>query len=92
MSRRKRLVDKELLKRISGKCHLCPENRYVVLDVHRINSGSNGGEYNASNVVVLCTICHRLVHDGQIVIDRWFSSTDGRNKLRIIRAGKEDFV
>jgi hypothetical protein len=79
MARRGRLVNKALIKRIAGKCRLCPEPNYEALDVHRIIPGEMGGEYTYDNVVVLCSRCHRLVHvDKFYVIDRWYMSTAGR--------------
>ena len=38
-------------------------------DIHRIKSGSQGGQYEDKNVVVLCPNCHRLVHRNLISIE-----------------------
>lgn len=84
MPRKKRLIDKETIKRVAGKCQLCPENRYVALDVHRIHPGAEGGEYTMDNSVVLCARCHRLLNEeGWYEIDRWCHSTAGR-VLRVL--------
>jgi hypothetical protein len=72
----------------AGKCRLCPEPVYAVLDVHRIEAG---GKYSEANSVCLCAKCHRLVHAGQIVIDRYYQSTAGY-LLRVIENGQERFV
>lgn len=92
MPRKKHLIDKQIFKKSAGKCRICGETNYALLDVHRILEGSNGGKYEKSNSSVLCSNCHRKVHDGQIIIDRYYPTTGGL-KLRIIREdGKEDFV
>jgi hypothetical protein len=91
MSRRKRLIDKQLVKRVAGKCRLCGEDSYELLDVHRIVPGESGGEYTNSNTVVACSNCHRRIHAGQIEIDRYYFSTAGA-LLRIIENGEEKFV
>ncbi len=91
MARKKRLVDKELIKRVAGKCQLCPEDRYVVLDVHRIRPGADGGEYTPDNTVVLCARCHRLLNeDGWFEIDRWYASTAGRVLRVLVGPNKEE--
>ena len=88
---KKKLINKKLAKLVARKCRLCPAKIYDLLDCHRIIPGEDGGEYTEDNVVVICSNCHRLVHDNHIIIDRWYHSTAGR-LLRIIRDGKEDFV
>src|SRR4051812_1052509 len=81
MSRKLKLIDKEDIKRSAGKCLFCPENRYAVLDVHRIKHGADGGRYTDDNTVVLCSVCHRLVHDGHFKIDRWYLGSNGKQVL-----------
>lgn len=92
MTRRSKLINKQETKRIAGKCRLCGNSSYELLDVHRINYNSENNRYTTNNTVVLCANCHRLVHDEKkIIIDRWYFSTGG-NLLRIIENGVERFV
>lgn len=74
----KKLINKQSKKHAEGECRFCGENDYTVLDCHRIHEGADGGRYEDENVVVTCANCHRKIHDGQIVIDRYYSSTNGR--------------
>lgn len=93
MPRKKHLIDKKVYKLAAGKCRICGETDYALLDNHRILEGSNGGRYTRDNTVVLCCACHRKVHDGQVVIDKYYPSTAGGNPLlRITRDGKEEFL
>jgi hypothetical protein len=77
MSRRKKLIDKAIKKKVDKKCKFCGADDYCVLDVHRIIPGSNGGEYTETNTVTSCACCHRKIHDGKIKIDRKYMSTMG---------------
>lgn len=92
MHKRNKTIDKQLVKKVAGKCRLCGDTSYSVLDVHRILPGSEHGKYTEANTVVLCANCHRKVHiEKTIEIDRWYYSTIGY-LLRIMRDGKEEFL
>lgn len=63
---------------ISGKnhCDICKESNF--LEIHHIE-GRNIPDYNKpNNRADLCSNCHNKVHHGVIVIEAWYSSTDGR--------------
>lgn len=92
MSRKTKLIDKQVFKKSEGKCRVCGETDYSTLDVHRIKEGKNGGEYTRYNSVCLCCKCHRKVHDGQILIGRYYLSSNGNNVLSIIENGEEKFI
>ena len=91
MPRKRTIIDKKQNKLAAGKCRICGESDYALLDNHRIIEGAKGGKYIAQNVVVLCANCHRRTHDGQIIIDRYYLSTAGM-VLRVIIDGEERFV
>ena len=59
------------------ECLICGEDNYNVLDVHRIEYGSQGGTYTKRNTIVVCTTCHRRIHAGEIEIDGKYNSTKG---------------
>ena len=67
----------------------CTHQRYV--DAHHIEHWADGGETKLSNLVTLCRLHHRLVHEGQIRIETppeggWrFVHPDGRHYERIRR-------
>ena len=86
-----KLVNKQSMKRMAKKCTFCDEERYVVLDVHRIVPGEKGGRYTPCNTVVCCSNCHRMIHDGEIIIDKYYDSSTGK-VLRCIIDGKEIFL
>lgn len=82
---------KKLQKHMAGKCKICGESRYELLDTHRIVEGSDSGKYRVGNVVILCACCHRLQQAGKIIIDRWYGSTSGRLLHWFDEAGEEHF-
>jgi hypothetical protein len=61
----------------------CTHQRYV--DAHHIEHWADGGETKLSNLVTLCRMHHRLVHEGEILIETlasggWrFVHPDGRH-------------
>jgi hypothetical protein len=84
-----KLIDKKVKKLTEGKCYFCKNEDYAVLDVHRIVPEEKGGRYVPSNVVICCACCHRRVHDGQIVIDRWYPTSAGRDVLHFWESEEE---
>ena len=83
-------MDKKQKKRTYKKCHFCGCDDYALLDLHRIIHGEDGGEYKEGNVACCCSNCHRRIHDGQIIIDRWHMSTKGQ-VLHYFIEGEERF-
>ncbi|MFW6173063.1 MAG: HNH endonuclease [Elusimicrobiota bacterium] len=84
---------KEIFKRIAGKCHICSETEYALLDVHRIIPGSQGGKYTRENSVCICVNCHRLHHTNSLLtILGWVHSTKGRLLHFVDKEGNEQFI
>jgi len=53
------------LKRCGSKCVHCGYNEHVsCLDVHHMDGNPNNN--NENNVVLLCVMCHRMLHRGLI--------------------------
>lgn len=76
---KKPFISKKIFKQRAGKCALCPEHDYDLLDVHRWGlPGSKGGKYQNNNCICLCTKCHRLLHKGKITIHGIYLSTMGK--------------
>jgi hypothetical protein len=73
-----------------GGCRFpgCTHQRYV--DAHHIEHWADGGDTKLSNLVTLCRLHHRLVHEGEILIETpaeggWrFLHPDGRH-FEVIR-------
>ena len=73
-----------------GGCRFpgCTHQRYV--DAHHVEHWADGGETKLSNLVTLCRLHHRLVHEGEIMVEAqvgggWrFLHPDGR-RFDIIR-------
>jgi hypothetical protein len=85
-------VDKKKAKLQARRCIFCKEDDPCVLDVHRITAGCNGGQYQSSNVVVLCANCHRKVHHSdRFEIDGWYSTTGG-TMLHCFINGEEQYI
>ena len=87
-----KLINKKIYKRSEGKCRICGETDYDLLNVHRILPGCEQGKYSTVNTVCLCLSCHRKVHTGRITILGWYTSTKGKVLHIIKEDGKEDFV
>jgi 5-methylcytosine-specific restriction endonuclease McrA len=80
LSKNKRIIDKKSIESIRkiGYCEYC--GSMSGLQVHHIKSrGAGGGDIDV-NLVVLCYVCHREVHDGNI----------SRDKLREIVSKRDD--
>jgi hypothetical protein len=75
MDGKKRYTRKQLCKLANNKCFFCHEDKFHVLDAHRIIPGEQGGTYIPHNILVLCANCHRRVHAGEIKIDRKYPTT-----------------
>lgn len=84
-------ISKKTFKHRQRFCHICGEPEYKLLDIHRIIHGCEGGKYDNSNCVCICTSCHRKHHSGLITIKQWYSSTKGRVLYYIDEDGKENF-
>jgi hypothetical protein len=75
----------------------CTHRRYV--DAHHIEHWARGGKTKLSNLVTLCRLHHRLVHEGEILIETrpeggWrFLHPDGRHfeVIRCTRVSPEDW-
>src|SRR5450631_4250655 len=69
----------------------CTHTRY--LDAHHIEHWADGGLTNLSNLVTLCRLHHRLVHEGEIIVETpadgsWrFLHPDGRH-FEVIRCAE----
>ena len=89
MKRRKKLIDKKVKKRLAEKCKFCPCNIYEYLDVHRIQEGGKGGKYTDQNTIVCCRKCHRLIHEGKIIIEGQYPSMSGKLVLHYFMNDQE---
>ena len=87
--RRKKLANKMILKKVAKKCYFCEIADYALLDVHRIIPGESGGKYTEINSLVVCSNCHRRIHDGQIKIDRKYYTTAGTYILNYWEGSEE---
>ena len=86
---KKPFIGKNAFKRRTGKCAICGENRYKLLDVHRWREP--GGKYENSNCICLCIMCHRLIHTNEIKILDVLDSTKGKIVHYIDLNGNEQF-
>lgn len=88
----RKLIDKKLKKLADKKCYFCPEENYVVLDVHRIHPGEDGGRYTNLNTITVCCKCHRLINAGEIVTERKYLSSNGKWVLKYFEGGVEKWL
>ena len=85
---KKPFISKKFFKRRHGSCQICKEDKYELLDVHRIEEGK---KYSEINCVCLCTSCHRKHHSGLISIKTWYMSSAGKVLYYIDENGDEQF-
>lgn len=67
-SERRAEVDKgavraAVIKRDGNRCLLCASTR--ALHLHRVRYGSEGGQYEVGNCVLLCEVCHNAPRKGR---------------------------
>jgi len=86
---KKPFIGKKEFKRRAGKCSICGEKEYKLLDVHRWRIP--GGKYENSNCICCCVKCHRFIHSGLIEIIGVFDSTKGKIVHYIDKDGNEQF-
>ncbi|MFW6009237.1 MAG: HNH endonuclease [archaeon] len=79
---------KQIFKKTKGKCRICGERKYEVLDTHRIIPG---GKYSWDNCICVCSKCHRLIHANKIKIIGFKHSSKGRLLHFFNEEGKEKF-
>ena len=67
---------REVLLRDQFRCRRCGETDLDKLHLHHVLFRSLLGKHGADNLVTLCSECHRLLHDGKVVVKRvlgkWF--------------------
>jgi 5-methylcytosine-specific restriction endonuclease McrA len=77
-----------VLLRDKWKCRKCGEEDLSALTLHHVKYRSHGGGHDADNLVTVCWVCHRAIHDKLVrvarVMGRWFFSDKRawRNKQR----------
>lgn len=86
---KKRYTRQQKKKLLDKKCFLCGESNYDLLDAHRI---TEGGTYHDTNVVVLCSNCHRRTHSGEVKFDRKYYSTSGNWIVHMFVRGNEHWI
>lgn len=62
----------------SGKCpcDICGDK--IFLDCHHINGRKIKNPNHDSNLANICPSCHRSIHMGLIVIEKWAMTDEGR--------------
>ena len=60
----KRIVNKKLLKDKKKQCEICGKRGQT--EKHHIKTKGSGGDDVESNLIEVCRICHRKIHDGKI--------------------------
>ena len=63
----------------SYECNICKEK--AILVEHHINGRDIPRPNHASNLAHICDNCHRLCHEGLIIIEGWFTTSDGLQLL-----------
>jgi len=79
---------RKLMRSGNVGCPICGSE--VKLCRHHINGREIPRAEDESNIAWICPTCHDKVHDGEIMIEGWFMTTDGREL--IWRFHREDTI
>jgi 5-methylcytosine-specific restriction endonuclease McrA len=82
----------ECRKKYDGRCFVCGEDDYIVLDAHRVVPGEIGGAYHWNNLLTLCACCHRKVTAGTIRVHARYLGTRGPVVHWTDESGSEHFT
>lgn len=74
---------KQIKKLVDKKCYFCDENDYELLCVHRIRYDlpKNQNKYTEGNMITVCIKHHNMIHNKEIKIDKFYTTTLGKNIL-----------
>ncbi len=79
----KHLIRKKIRKEMnrSGKaqCDIC-RNKHILIR-HHIDGHNIPNAEHSSNIANICDNDHRLIHEGKIIIEKWFVTSNGRELL-----------
>ena len=79
----KYIIKKAIRRKInrSGKypCQICRNKRILI--EHHINGRDIEDAEKWWNKAGVCSNCHRLIHEGEVIIEKWCSTTNGRELL-----------
>lgn len=70
------------------ECDVC-KNRQILIE-HHLTGRDIPNPNHPSNLVSICSNCHRLTHEGLIIIEKWIMSTAG-HKLLWHKKGETSF-
>jgi 5-methylcytosine-specific restriction endonuclease McrA len=76
-------VREEVLKRDNYRCRRCGQE-LEGLTVHHVVYRSHGGTHDPENLVTLCWLDHRKIHDGELDVRR----IGGRWYFRRLKKGR----
>jgi hypothetical protein len=62
------------------RCDIC-HKKGIPLEEHHINGKDIINPNHASNLTKLCPDCHTLIHNGVVIIEGWFTTTNGLELL-----------
>lgn len=61
------------------RCEVCSENNKKILDAHHVIPRSDPRSTDKrDNLICVCSNCHRRIHAGEVIIEGWYSTTQGK--------------
>lgn len=72
-------VRKILNKSGKNPCNIC--NVVNILQEHHISGRNIPNPNHPSNLCAICSNCHTKVHHGQIIIEKWVQTSEGKELL-----------
>jgi endogenous inhibitor of DNA gyrase (YacG/DUF329 family) len=74
-----KMAKRKMMRSGNVPCPTC--NAEVKLCRHHINGREVPRAEEEWNIAWICPTCHDKVHDGEILIEGWFMTTDGGREL-----------
>jgi len=75
----KKSARKALNRSGQNECQVCEEGHILV--EHHIRGRDIPSANNPSNLCNICSNCHRLIHEGKIIVEGHFQTTAGKELL-----------
>jgi hypothetical protein len=76
MNRKKK---KEINRTGKRLCPIC-QGRHILVE-HHIAGRKISNPNHPSNLLYCCSNCHREIHEGLIIVEGWFMTTDGKELI-----------
>jgi hypothetical protein len=71
-----RKIQRKINESGEKECDICGNKE--ILEIHHIQGKKIYKPNRQSNLANICSNCHTKIHYGQVIIEKWVDSTEGR--------------